>query len=96
MRSMDRTNATGRRRRRRTKSCDLGNRKHSYTRRIASILGKLKQWFGGPAKDAELAADGGEPVATGMGASVEEQPEGERSTNAQVAGASDEPWPGNE
>lgn len=70
--------------------------KPSYTRRITSILGKLKQWFGGPARDVELEADGGEPVATGMGASVEEQPEGERSTNAQVAGASDEPWPGNE
>ena len=43
-----------------------------------------------------VAADGGEPAATGTGASVGEQPEREESTNAQVAGASDEPWPGNE
>jgi hypothetical protein len=31
-----------------------------------------------------------------MGASLGEQPERETSTNAQVSGASDEPWPGNE
>jgi hypothetical protein len=52
--------------------------------------------FGSAARDAEVAAEGGEPVSTGTGASVGEQPERERSTNAQVAGASDEPWPGNE
>jgi hypothetical protein len=57
---------------------------------------RLKQWLGGAAQDAERAAEGGEPVATGTGASIGEQPERERSTNAQVAGASDEPWPGNE
>jgi hypothetical protein len=68
----------------------------SYTRLIVGILGRLKEWFGSPAHEAELSADGGEPVATGMGASIGEQPESERSTNAQVAGASDEPWPGNE
>ena len=68
----------------------------SYTRPIASILGRLKEWFGGAAHGAELAAEGGEPVATGTGASVGEQLEGERSTNSQVAGASGEPWPGNE
>jgi hypothetical protein len=63
---------------------------------IASILGRLKEWLGGAARDAEIDAEGGEPVATGMGGSVGEQPERETSTNAQVAGASDEPWPGNE
>lgn len=68
----------------------------SYTRLIAGILGRLREWFGRPAHDVELSAGGGEPVATGMGASVGEQPESERSTNAQTAGASDEPWPGNE
>jgi hypothetical protein len=68
----------------------------SYTRRIAGILERLKQWLGGATHDAELAAEGGEPVATGTGASIGEQPERETSTNAQVAGASDEPWPGNE
>jgi hypothetical protein len=56
----------------------------------------LKRWLGGAAQDAERAAEGGEPVATGTGASIGEQEERERSTNAQVAGASDEPWPGNE
>ena len=55
----------------------------------------MKQWFGRAAHDAEIEAEGGEPVATGSGASVDE-PDQERSTNAQVAGASDEPWPGNE
>jgi hypothetical protein len=49
----------------------------------------VKQWFGGAARGAELEAEGGEPVAT---PSVES--ERETSTNAQVAGASDEPWPG--
>jgi hypothetical protein len=68
----------------------------SYTRLIASILGRLKELFGSAARDAEVEAEGGEPVSTGTGASVGEQPERERSTNAQVAGASDEPWPGNE
>jgi hypothetical protein len=68
----------------------------SYTRLIASIVGRLKKWLGIAADDAERAAAGGEPVATGAGASVGEQPEREESTNAQVAGASDEPWPGNE
>jgi hypothetical protein len=56
----------------------------------------VKQWLGGATHDAELVAEGGEPVATGTGASIGEQPERETSTNAQVAGASDEPWPGNE
>ena len=59
----------------------------SYTRAITGILGKLKQWFGGVARDVEVTAEGGEPVERG---------EQETSTNAQVAGASGEPWPENE
>jgi hypothetical protein len=74
----------------------LGPALWPYTRRIAGILERLKHWLGGAAHDAELAAEGGEPVATGTGGSIGEQPERETSTNAQVAGASDEPWPGNE
>jgi len=68
----------------------------SYTRRITGIVDRLKQWLGAGAQDAELAAKGGEPVATGRGANIGDQPERETSTNAQMAGASDEPWPGDE
>jgi hypothetical protein len=51
----------------------------------------LRRWFGRAALDAEEVAEGGEPAAT---ESVEQ--ERETSTNAQTAGASDEPWPGND
>ena len=52
--------------------------------------------FGSAAHDAGVEAEGGEPVATGTGATIGDQPERETSTNAQVAGASDEPYPGND
>jgi hypothetical protein len=88
--------ASGAAQRSRPQSRSLERVRSSYNRRIAGILVRLKEWFGSAAHDAELAAEGGEPVATGMGASVGEDAESERSTNAQVGGASDEPWPGNE
>jgi hypothetical protein len=51
----------------------------------------VKQWLGRTAHGAEVEAEGGEPVAT-----VSAESDRETSTNAQVAGASDEPWPGND
>jgi hypothetical protein len=54
------------------------------------MIEKLKQWF----RRAEDKAEASEPVATPT-AALSGDPERETSTNAQTAGASDEPWPGN-
>lgn len=57
--------------------------------RVMGFVQTITKWLGGRATEAKEAADGGRVVA---------QPEGgaetEVSTNAQGAGASDEPWPG--
>ena len=48
---------------------------------------QIKQWF--------RRAVGGEPVAEPPpGAVSDDDPDRETSTNAQVAGAVDQPWPG--
>ena len=46
---------------------------------------RIKGWLRGAAEEEEEIASGAEPVEIG---------ERETSTNAQTAGASDEPWPG--
>jgi hypothetical protein len=58
---------------------------------MTAMLDKIRQWFGRGKEDAKENAEGGEPVAT---PSAESQRE--TSTNAQTAGAAEEPWPGNE
>ena len=61
---------------------------------MASAFDKIKQWFQREEATVKEEVAGGEPVATppeGLGG----QPERETSTNAQTAGAADEPWSGN-
>jgi hypothetical protein len=57
-------------------------------------IDRIKRWLGRVEQDAEADAEGTEPVATppegGPG-----EPERETSTNAQMQGARDEPWPDN-
>jgi hypothetical protein len=55
------------------------------------LLARIKRLFGSAKEDAEDAAEGGLAVATPSG-----EDERETSTNAQMMGSSDEPWPGNE
>jgi hypothetical protein len=62
---------------------------------MASALDKIKQWFRREEATVEEEVEGREPVATppeGPGG----DPDRETSTNAQTAGASGQPWPGNE
>jgi hypothetical protein len=62
---------------------------------VGGALDKIKQLFRRAERAAEDEVEGAEPVttppSTGWG-----EPERETSTNAQVQGASDEPWPGND
>ncbi len=53
------------------------------------MLERIKQWFRGGVEKAEEKLEE-EPVATPPGGE-----ERETSTNAQMGGAADEPWPGN-
>jgi hypothetical protein len=62
----------------------------SYTRAIG-LLDGIKRLLSGAKADAEAVEDGEVPAATPQG-----EDERETSTNAQTAGASDEPWPGND
>jgi hypothetical protein len=55
------------------------------------MLDTIRRWFRREHQVVEEEADGSLPVAT---RSFEDQRE--TSTNAQVAGAADEPYPGNE
>ena len=55
------------------------------------ILDTIKHWFRTSADEVEAVAQGGEPDATPPDSSFGE-PERETSTNAQMQGASDEPW----
>jgi hypothetical protein len=59
---------------------------------------RIKQWFGRSAASAEDAVEGRSPVAmppAGADPNGTEDSERETSTNAQMEGASDDPWPGN-
>jgi hypothetical protein len=61
-------------------------------------LRKISQWFRGAASSVEDEAEGGTAVATPPpGAESNEMGDADRetSTNAQVEGAADQPWPGN-
>lgn len=57
---------------------------------MSGMLDTLKQWLGMGARDAQAVAEGGEPATHGTPGMDEEI---ETSTNAQVAGAADEPYP---
>jgi hypothetical protein len=61
----------------------------TYTRTIR-LLDEIKRLLTGAKADADAVAEGEVPAATQPGE------ERETSTNAQTAGASDEPWPGND
>ena len=58
------------------------------------MIDTIRKWFGRTEQEAESEAKGAEPVATPPPGRLGDE-ERETSTNAQVAGASDEPWPGN-
>jgi hypothetical protein len=62
---------------------------------IAGRLEKVKQWLRHSEEIADEDVEGGRPGATPP-AGASHDPERETSTNAQAAGASDEPWPGND
>jgi hypothetical protein len=55
------------------------------------MLDAIKRFLSGAKNDAEIHAEGGEPVAMPPG-----EDERETSTNAQMMGSSDEPWSGND
>lgn len=62
------------------------------------VLQKIRQWFRQAASSIEEEADGGTAVATPpQGAESAEMGDTDRetSTDAQAAGAADQPWPGN-
>jgi hypothetical protein len=61
---------------------------------MSGMIEKVKQWFRPAEVLAEEEAEGGEPVAVPPPGHSDD-PARETSTNAQTAGASDEPWPGN-
>jgi hypothetical protein len=58
---------------------------------LIRMLDALKQWLQRRKTDVEEIASGEVPVATPEG-----DAESETSTNAQVEGASGQPWPGRE
>jgi hypothetical protein len=62
---------------------------------MAGMIEKIRDWFRRSEVIAQEEAEGGRPVATPPGG-VRGDPERETSTNAQTAGASDEPWSGND
>ena len=67
---------------------------------VASMgaLQKISQWFRQATSSVEDEVEGGTAVATPPpGAESTERGDADRetSTNAQVAGAADQPWPGN-
>jgi hypothetical protein len=59
-----------------------------------SSIDRIKRWLGRVEREAEAEVEGAEPVATPPAGSPGES-ERETSTNAQMQGARDEPWPGN-
>jgi len=60
---------------------------------MASVFDKIKQWFRQENATVKEEVEGGEPVATPPEGSGND-PQRETSTNAQTAGAADEPWSG--
>jgi hypothetical protein len=64
---------------------------------VSTSFERIKRWFRGTADSVETAAEEGSPAATpppGAGSAAGDA-ERETSTNAQMEGAADEPWPGN-
>jgi len=55
------------------------------------LLDRIRQWLRRPGDEAQNVAGSAEPDASPP--SSFGQPEREASTNAQVQGAEDEPWP---
>jgi hypothetical protein len=63
---------------------------------VSKTLERIKQWFRRTAASTEDAVEGESPVATPPpGADLGADLDRETSTNAQMEGAADEPWPGN-
>jgi hypothetical protein len=56
-----------------------------------SVLDRIKQWFRSAENTVERDADAGEPATTAAAGTGDD--DRETSTNAQVEGASGEPWP---
>jgi hypothetical protein len=67
---------------------------------VSASLDRIKQWFRREATTAEDVVKGAKPVAeppagVDPDSMSSEDVERETSTNAQMEGAADEPWPGN-
>jgi hypothetical protein len=63
---------------------------------VSVSLERIKRWFRREAGTAKDVVEGATPVATPpAGMDSDEDVERETSTNAQMGGAADEPWPGN-
>jgi len=58
---------------------------------VTGVLDTIRKWFGRAEQEIE-----DEPAATPAHAGLGDEGERETSTNAQMEGASGEPWPGNE
>jgi hypothetical protein len=58
-------------------------------------LQKIRGWFRRTTKSVEEVAEGGTAVATPPPGGMDET-DRETSTNAQVEGATGQPWPGND
>jgi hypothetical protein len=60
----------------------------------------ITRWFRRAKRATEDEAGGAAPVATppqgALSSELDDDADRETSTNAQLAGAADEPWPGNE
>ena len=59
---------------------------------MAGMLEAIRKWFRRTEEAVEREAEGGEPVATPPIGEPGDR-DRETSTNAQMEGASDEPWP---
>jgi hypothetical protein len=64
---------------------------------VSASFERFKRWFGREAEAAEEVGDGESPAATPPPGAYSggDDAERETSTNAQMEGAADEPWPGN-
>jgi len=64
---------------------------------MSTILDRVRLWFGRTARSGEEAVEGSPVTMPPAGATADGTADAgrETSTNAQMEGAADEPWPGN-
>jgi len=64
---------------------------------MSTILDRIRLWFDRTARSGEEAVEGSPVTTPPAGATADGTADADRetSTNAQMEGAADEPWPGN-